>query len=79
MRAMKVYLLWHCYPEEEHDDNTKLLGVYSSKGLAERKITEKYATLPGFDRGEGEFIIDAMVVDEDQWSDGFFRAGVDDA
>ena len=67
-----VYILWHCYPDIPDDDNSKLLGVYSTKEIAQSKVDEKYKKLPGFNRNEGEFIVDKYTIDEDQWKEGFF-------
>jgi hypothetical protein len=75
----KVYLLWHWYPNDPEDDNAKLLGVYSSRTVAETKIEEKYKKLPGFDLGTGELTISEYTLDEDQWNEGFFRDSIDDA
>jgi hypothetical protein len=69
----QVYILWHHHPDDPDDDNAKLLGVYSSKAIAEQRIETKYRLLPGFSRGEGEFTIDAYEIDRDHWNEGFFR------
>lgn len=42
----QVYILWHHYPDDPDDDNAKLLGVYSSKEIAEQRIDKKYKLLP---------------------------------
>ena len=69
----QVYILWHHYPGDTDDDNAKLLGVYSSKEIAEQRIDKKYKLLPGFSRREGELTIDAYEIDRDHWNEGFFR------
>ena len=69
----RVFLLWHHYTDDPDDDNAKLLGVYSSEEIAERRRDEKYKKLPGFSHGDGEFIIDSYQIDQDQWNEGFFR------
>jgi hypothetical protein len=69
---MKVHILWHHYPDDADDENAKLLGVYSSRELAEQRIG-KCASLPGFSSGEGAFSIDPCEVDKDEWTEGFFR------
>lgn len=45
---MKVYLLWHSHPEDPDDDNDKLLGVYSSREMAEERIETRYSELRAF-------------------------------
>jgi hypothetical protein len=64
----QVFILWHRYPDEPDDDNAKLLGVYSSKEIAEERRDRKYRQLR-----TGEFTIDQYEVDEDHWNEGFFR------
>ena len=72
-----VYLLWHHYPENPNDDNAKLLGVYSSRALAQQRIENTYKLLPGFSRGEGELTIDEYEIDKDHWAEGYFKTGED--
>jgi len=69
----RVFILWHHYPDSPGDNNAKLLGVYSSKEIAEGRRDGKYKQLPGFSRRGGEFTIDPYEIDEDHWSEGFFR------
>jgi hypothetical protein len=68
---ISVFLLFHTHdlPDGEQDD--KLLGVYSSRERAEKKITEKYRLLPGFCERNGEFIINEYFIDQDYWEEGF--------
>lgn len=47
--------------------------VYSSQEIAEDRRDKKFKHLPGFSRVEGEFTIDPYEIDEDHWSEGFFR------
>lgn len=53
-KMASVYLLFHTHhlPDGEEDD--KLLSVYSSREVAEKKIEEKYRSLPGFCEPDGE-------------------------
>lgn len=69
----EVFLLWHHYPDVPGDDNAKLLGVYSSKKLAEQQIETFYKSLPGFRTSNGEFTVDKYEVDKNHWAEGFFR------
>jgi hypothetical protein len=69
----RVFILWHHYSNDPDDDSEKLLGVYSSREIAEERRDRKYKHLPGFCRGEGEFTIDPYDLDQDHWNEGFFR------
>jgi hypothetical protein len=66
-----VYILFHTHHLPDQEDDDKLLGVYSSKKIAEKKIKEKYKKLPGFCESDGEFIIDKYQINQDNWEDGF--------
>ena len=66
-----VFLLFHTHHFENGEDNEKLLGVYSSRELAEKKIENKYKKLPGFCEEGGEFIIDEYEIDQDNWEEGY--------
>ncbi len=68
-----VYLLWHTNPGDEEagiDEDSKLLGVYSTEEKATDRI-ERSRALPGFvDQPEG-FLIDRYEIDRDEWPEGF--------
>jgi hypothetical protein len=69
-----VFLLWHTHDLPDGGEDAKLLGVYSSRQLAEKKIEEKYRNLAAFE-GDGDFVIDEYEVDQDNWEDdGFVSA-----
>ncbi len=55
-------------------DSVKIIGVYSSRVLAERAV-ERLRKKPGFRSSDGEFTIGPYQVDNDYWADGF---GIDD-
>jgi len=64
----RVFLLWH-----EHDDDGKLIGVYSSEenAIAARgRVTDK----PGFVEVPEGFTIDAYELDKDHWTEGYVTA-----
>jgi hypothetical protein len=65
---MSVYILWHTNPDT---DDSKLLGVYSSKIDADEKIKSLYNQLPGFNQYPNGFSIDQYTVGEDHWVEGF--------
>ncbi|MGX6445248.1 DUF7336 domain-containing protein [Neobacillus sp. K501] len=68
------YLLQHCYEKnygEQVVEETKILGIYSSKALAEKAI-ERLKDLPGFNNYSLDcFYIDKYEIDKDYWSEGF--------
>lgn len=64
-----VFVLQHSY-ELTGCEETKMIGVYSSRVAAEATI-ERFSKLPGFrDKPEG-FVIDEYRLDEDNWTEGF--------
>lgn len=68
-----VYILHHSYYYGKKSDyeEVKLLGVYSTKLMAEKAI-KKYCKLPGFKDYPPEcFSIDKYRIDKDNWKDGF--------
>lgn len=58
---------------DEDEDNIKLLGVYSSREAAERRIGEA-RTLPGFRDEPHCFHISPYELDRDEWTTGYFTA-----
>ena len=66
-----VFLLAHTHHMPDGNDDEKLLGVYSSRKLAELKRDNKYSILPGFSEPDGEFVIDEYVIDQDNWEEGY--------
>ncbi|MCK9293901.1 MAG: hypothetical protein M0P70_02360 [Desulfobulbaceae bacterium] len=66
-----VYILWHIHHLSDGNEDEKILGVYSSRTLAEHKIEKKFKKLPGFKKPEGEFVISEYFLDQDQWEEGF--------
>lgn len=67
-----VFLLQHSYEIEEFDE-TKTIGIYSSKEKAEEAIL-RYKELPGFrDYPVKCFYIDKYELDLDHWQEGFIK------
>ncbi|BCT93312.1 hypothetical protein LYSHEL_23360 [Lysobacter helvus] len=64
-----VYLLSHANPGKLQDDE-KILGVFSSAEKANQAIAG-YLLLPGFREQQDGFHVDAYVVDQQEWSEGF--------
>jgi len=68
---MEVFLLYHI--NELNDDDSKLIGVYSSKEKAE-EAQQKSKLLPGFKNSPDSFLIDKCKLDEDHWEEGFITS-----
>ena len=67
---MNVFLLWHVNESPSGEESPKLIGVYSTKQLADNALNHA-ANLPGFrERPEG-FTIDIYEVNKDEWREGF--------
>ncbi|WP_055628272.1 DUF7336 domain-containing protein [Streptomyces hirsutus] len=58
--------------DEQDGDDVKLLGIYSTEEKAEERIV-RARLLPGFRDEPKCFIIDAYLLDDDTWEDGFVR------
>ena len=69
-RYMIVFILWHIRELENGEDETKLIGVYSTEQLAEA-ARERSRQLPGFRDLPDGFIIDRYAVDKDHWTEGY--------
>ncbi len=67
---MKVYVLQHEYEIAEGQDETKFIGVYSTKENAQTAIS-RLITLPGFAEHPDDFCIDEYETDQDHWTEGF--------
>lgn len=65
-----VFILWHTHELSDEDEDSKLLGVYSSESIANDKINE-YKKLPGFCDHPDGFEIAKYEVDSDYWQEGF--------
>lgn len=66
-----VYILWHTHEFNEDEEDSKLIGVYSSESIARDRIA-KYKTLPGFSQYPDGFDIVRYEIDADHWREGFF-------
>ena len=73
MKAIgKVFLLWHSYDVGGGETEDKLLGVYSSREAAERRVGTA-RRLPGFIDQPNDFEISEYELDRDGWTEGFKR------
>ena len=58
------------WSDEEAGDDSKLLGVYSSRARVDQRIQEA-RLLPGFSEEPNFFYVQAATLDENEWPDGF--------
>jgi hypothetical protein len=67
-----VFLLWYEYGGSDYDDDSVLIGVYSSETNA-AAARERLKDKPGFrERYEG-FLIEPYELNKDHWTTGFIR------
>lgn len=68
-----VFIVDHSYQlnDDAFSEETKLIGIYSTKRNAEEAI-ERSKLLPGFKQFPDYFTADEYVLDEDNWTSGFF-------
>jgi hypothetical protein len=64
-----VFVVQHSYEDGEHEE-TKFIGVYASVADAEQAVA-RMRELPGFRHHRYGFTINACVVGQDHWTDGF--------
>ncbi len=67
-----VFLLWHTHVYPGGHEDEKLIGVYASKGDADR-ARQRAAMMPGFASHPDGFEIDEYVIGEDHWTEGFMQ------
>jgi hypothetical protein len=65
-----VYLPWHTSIPDGENEDSKLIGVYSSRGQAEGALA-RTSQLPGFSDNPSGFLIDSYNIDQDNWTEGF--------
>lgn len=65
-----VYVVWHVHDLGDGDEDAKLVGCYSSRGLAETAI-RRLSRKPGFVRYPEGFLISRYAFNEDHWTAGF--------
>jgi len=69
MTMNEVWLLHHIRTIEDHED-VKLLGVFSTRELAER-AKARALNLPGFKDSPDGFSIDKYIIDRMGWTAGY--------
>ncbi|HRQ88182.1 MAG TPA: hypothetical protein PLA50_05255 [Bacteroidia bacterium] len=70
---MNVFLLWHVHEILGGEEDAKLVGVYSSRDLADG-AQKRVIELPGFRDAPDGFTIDSHEVDQDGWQEGYIIA-----
>ena len=67
-----VFMLWHTHgkDDDEREENTKLIGVYSSESEAQAAIARKLQ-YPGFREEPDGFEVEEVELNRDQWSEGY--------
>jgi hypothetical protein len=67
---MHVFILWHVHEMESGEEDSKLIGVYSTEQSAEA-ARQRSCRLPGFRDSPDAFTIDNYEVDTDHWTEGY--------
>lgn len=66
----EVFLVQHVHAFPDSSESVKLIGIYSSRELAEAAVRRALA-LEGFRDIPDGFSIDCYTVDKDHWAEGF--------
>lgn len=67
---MEVYLLSHVHLFPDGTESTKVIGIYSTRGLAEQAQMHTMK-LPGFRDAPMGFCIAHYNLDDDHWQEGY--------
>jgi hypothetical protein len=70
IRKKSAYLLYHVREMNPDEEDSKLIGVYSSRRNAQ-EARLRSSKLPGFRKYPDGFVIDRYIVNEDGWTSGF--------
>ena len=65
-----VFVLWHSYELNDGEEDSKLLGIYSSASIANEK-TNEYKKLTGFSDHPSMFEVVKYEIGVDHWQEGF--------
>jgi hypothetical protein len=67
-----VFVVHHEYQRDDDQDETKLIGIYSSEAKAKLAI-ERLRVLPGFSEWPDGFSVDCYPIDADHWIEGLIQ------
>lgn len=70
----EVFITFH-YKEDE--DDSKLIGVYSTRAKAEA-AAERSKLLPGFKDRPDDFLVERYRLDQDHWTSGYVADPIED-
>jgi homoserine kinase type II len=65
-----VYVVQHTRKMKDNNEDVKLIGIYTSRQLAESAISG-LKTKKGFSDDPNDFAIDEYQLDQTHWQDGF--------
>ena len=65
-----MFLLWHTHELPGGEEDSKLIGVYSTRESAEA-AQNRASQLPGFSSAPQGFTIDSYELDKDHWCEGY--------
>jgi hypothetical protein len=69
-RKRSVYLVYHVREMNPGEEDSKLIGVYSSRSEAD-EARIRSLKLPSFRKYPKGFIIDRYIINHDSWTSGF--------
>ncbi|WP_439623938.1 DUF7336 domain-containing protein [Gemmata sp.] len=69
-----VFVVQHVHSTDEDKEDVKLIGVYSSRELAEAAVS-RLSLVAGFSDAPDGFHIDEYPLDRDQWTEGYVSLG----
>jgi len=67
---MDVFVVQHLHEMDDGEENVKMIGVYSTREIAEQAV-ERLKLQPGFSDIPEGFYIDPYPLDTDHWTDGY--------
>jgi hypothetical protein len=71
MKGMtKVFLVQHTVVHDDGTEDTKTIGVYSTKVLAQEAV-RRIKKAPGFRNHRSGFSVGPYGLNQDYWADGF--------
>lgn len=74
--AAEVYPVWHTHEVDDFFEFVRLIGVYSTEGLA-HAAARRAASRPGFRDTVDGFYVGAATLGERRWDEGFVSLGMD--